>query len=258
MKKNKHKKETVRLVQVIWVLIAISIVTLAGMALYFTISYADSVGVDKSRVQELEKNSAVLLTKNTEYYSLFSVPSSSETGLVIVPGAFMDPMAYITRYAPLVNGGKLKLFVTRSPLNYAPLATNQINSIVTQNPSVKKWYVAGHNLGGEVTCSYAAENQSRVSGLILLGSSCRNNISEKNIRVLDISGSNDGISTPGEVLTSAKDLPSDSKFVEIMGANHGSFGDFNRTLSGDGQVSTDLVVISTQLMMAIERFVSGN
>jgi hypothetical protein len=57
-------------------------------------------------------------------------------------------------------------------------------------------------------------------------------LSTFDIEVVSIYGSNDGLATPAEVLASARLLPADTVFSEIVGGNHAQFGDYGEQ-SGD-------------------------
>ena len=49
-------------------------------------------------------------------------------------------------------------------------------------------------------------------------------LSDKDLKVISISGTNDGLATPAKIEASKADLPPDTDFVAIEGGNHTQFG----------------------------------
>jgi hypothetical protein len=74
-----------------------------------------------------------------------------------------------------------------------------------------------------------------MDGLVLWASYPAENDSLKNtaIRVLSISASQDGLSTPAKIDASRDLLPDDAQFVTIPGGNHAGFGAYG-VQEGDG------------------------
>lgn len=63
-----------------------------------------------------------------------------------------------------------------------------------------------------------------------------NTLKGKNIKVLSIYGSKDGLSTTREIESSRNLLPTDAIFVQIEGGNHSQFGSYGFQPS-DGQAT---------------------
>ena len=74
--------------------------------------------------------------------------------------------------------------------------------------------------------------------------------------VLSVSGSDDGLSTPAKIDASRADLPADTRFVEIEGANHASFGDYGPQ-PGDGTASIDDERMRARLTTALDDFLAA-
>ena len=90
-------------------------------------------------------------------------------------------------------------------------------------------------------------------GLVLFGSYCANDVSESGLKVLSISGSDDGLSTPQKIESAAHLLPSDAVFVEIKGANHASFGDYG-VQPGDGTAAISSEQMQAELTRVLVAF----
>jgi hypothetical protein len=65
-----------------------------------------------------------------------------------------------------------------------------------------------------------------VSGLVLFGSYCANDLSGSGLTVLSIAGGRDGLSTPEKIADARPALPADATLVEIPGLNHAGFGEY--------------------------------
>ncbi|KQQ04059.1 MULTISPECIES: alpha/beta hydrolase [unclassified Rathayibacter] len=154
-------------------------------------------------------------------------------GLVFVPGAKVDAQSYEATLAPLVDEGA-SVVITRPILNLAFFDLRSLESFTDQAEGVDRWLVGGHSLGGVKACQWAEDPE--VAGLVLLGSYCANDLSESDVAVLSLSGSEDGLSTLEKVDAARDQLPASADLVEIDGANHADFGWYGPQ-PGDGTAS---------------------
>ena len=159
------------------------------------------------------------------------------TGFIFYPGARVDFRAYAPLVREIAKGG-YPSFLVSMPLNLAMFDIHAADRIRAANPGIKRWVIAGHSLGGAMAAQYLADsfspagNTSRVtasslSGLILLGAYSTSDLSAyDSLRVLSVSGSQDGLSTPAKIRANAKNLPGAARFLEIAGGNHAHFGNY--------------------------------
>ncbi len=185
---------------------------------------------------------------------LLSPADSGETsigaGLVFYPGARVDPRAYVTLLAPVVEAGH-PVVVVKPPLGFALLdidaATGAIEAFEAWSDAdaePDRWAVGGHSLGGVAASDYALQAASAaegepgpyVVGLVLWASYPASSLAETDLRVLSVSGTSDALTTPAEIEESKDLLPSDTDFVVIEGANHAQFGDYGDQ-GGDGEAT---------------------
>ena len=99
----------------------------------------------------------------------------------------------------------------------------------------------GHSLGGVCAASFASSHPEVVDGLILLASYPNSKLPD-GIRLLSVTGSNDGCLNKDAYADAKKNCPPDTEFFEIEGANHAQFGDYGKqkgdndaTVSGEVQ-----------------------
>ena len=141
------------------------------------------------------------------------MPQSAEptTGLVYSPGARVDVRATAAVLRPLAEAGYL-VVALKEPLGIALTSPGQSGTAIGAFPGVDHWAVGGHSLGGVVASSFAAKNDV-VDGLLLHASYPLGDMSDADLLVTSVSGSEDGLTTPADVEASRADLPAGSTFV---------------------------------------------
>ncbi len=156
-----------------------------------------------------------------------------EKGVIIYPGGHVDPRAYAPLAKEIARAGYL-VILPPMPLNLAFTNMNIADEIMTANPSVEKWYVGGHSLGGAMAAEYVAANAGKVEGLFLWASYSAESTDLSiipDLKVLSIYGTEDG--HVEELRYSRERLPENVVWVEMDGANHAQFGWYG-IQSGDG------------------------
>lgn len=185
---------------------------------------------DRAAAQAVFDNPAVTVTDTDVSVVITPAEGRSIAGLVFIPGARVDPYAYLATLAPTVEATGMTVVITKPVLNLALFDQRPLDTFTATAPDVAAWFVGGHSLGGVRACMHTADND--VSGLMLFGSYCASPVDD-DLPVLSISGSEDGLSTPAKIDESADLLPADTTFVRIEGANHASFGAYGAQ-PGDG------------------------
>lgn len=243
-----------------WVRILIVIgIFVAGVALlfigYFLWNATHSLPSNTQQLHAAQTNPAIQVSSNGSYYAIEPTATQASSAVIIYPGAFAEPSAYIARYAELAQKG-IAVFIIRSPLNFALLDVNRADRIMRENPHITHWYVAGHSLGGVAACDYAKSHQQKLSGLILLASYCNGDATQLGIPVLSISASKDGLATPQKIVDSKNSLPANTQFVVIEGGNHTLFGSFAKTQPGDNSAEITEEQAQQQIITAISGFIT--
>ncbi|ANJ26447.1 alpha/beta hydrolase [Agromyces aureus] len=181
------------------------------------------------------------------------VDETSDRGLVFIPGAKVDPYAYMAKLVDAAAETGTTVVITKPTLNLAFFDQRPLSTFTAHAPDVDEWYVGGHSLGGVRACMMAAEPDADVAGLVFFGSYCSNDVSGSDLAVLSISGSEDGLSTPDKIDAAAHLLPDDATFVEIDGANHASFGNYG-VQPGDGVATIPDDEVREQITDALVAF----
>ncbi len=162
------------------------------------------------------------------------VPDEAKTGLIFYPGGKVEYKAYIPLMEECAKEGILCALV-EMPCNLAVLDVNAAQGIPEQYPQVDRWYMAGHSLGGSMAASYIAE-QEDMAGLILLGAYSTANLSESELEVLSVYGSEDGVMNREKYEQYRSNLPKDYTELVLEGGNHAYFGMYGEQ-EGDGAAS---------------------
>lgn len=186
--------------------VLIIILILAGGFSWYVNDYyhaePDAIKVLNEENIEINKNTIVL-------------KGSSDIGIIFYPGAKVEAESYLPLLSKLRNRG-FNTILVKMPFNMAIFNANAADKIINENTDIKHWYIAGHSMGGAMASSYAAKNQDKVEGLILLGSYIYGDYPED--KALTIYGS---------LNQSVEDKINYTKnIIEIEGGNHAQFGNY--------------------------------
>jgi dienelactone hydrolase len=213
-----------------WTGTILVLVVIAGLAWAHTV-----MAGDRTAALDVWTNDAVSITDSGHSVILNPTSGPSDQGLVFVPGAKVDPYAYLYKLSGIAEQGTT-VVITKPTLNLALADLRPLDTFTADVPDVDTWFVGGHSLGGVKACEYATG--AEVSGLVLFGSYCASDIADTDIPVLSFVGENDGLSTPDRIADASANLPDGSLVVDIPGANHADFGDYGPQ-PGDGTSSAD-------------------
>lgn len=210
------------------------------IASFFTSSYEPSSGA----LASLEASSSVDVTDDD---LIVFTPQNIEanTGLIIYPGAKVEPEAYAPLAKEIAEAG-YQVIITPMPLNFAIFDSNAADEVISKFPNIKHWAIAGHSLGGVMAAKYASENPI-IEGVILYASYPQGDeLKNSNIQVTSIYGSNDGVADLEKISASKDLLPSNATFIEIEGGNHAQFGSYGEQ-KGDNaaEISIDKQISET-------------
>ncbi len=217
-----------------FILLGLIIIALIFIISFFTTSYGPST----QAMANLEDSTLVDVTVDN-FISFAPENTTATTGLIIYPGAKVEPEAY----APLANKiaqAGYEVIITPMPLNFAIFDSNAADEVISKFPNIKNWVISGHSLGGVMAAKYASEN-SNIKGVIFYASYPQGDeLKDSNIEVTSIYGSLDGVANLEKIVGSKDLLPTSTTFVEITGGNHAQFGSYGEQ-SGDNpaEISVD-------------------
>ncbi|MCP2030478.1 dienelactone hydrolase [Okibacterium sp. HSC-33S16] len=211
---------------VLWALAFVVLAVLAALMWAHTV-----MAGDREAALTVWRTDALSITDTGHSVILAPTSGSSDHGLVFVPGARVDPYAYLFKLSGIAEAGTT-VVITKPTLNLALADLRPLETFTDDVPDVDSWVVGGHSLGGVKACQYATDD--RVDGLLLFGSYCASDLSGSGLPALSFVGENDGLSTPEKIADAGGNLPETATVREIPGANHANFGNYGAQ-AGDGE-----------------------
>ena len=212
------------------ILFGILLAVLIACVLYL----CDGYRADRDAIVAFSAGSAVtkrVLSDNT----LVFVPHGEQTptaALVFYAGGKVDHAAYEPLMRSCAERGILCI-VPKMPLQLAVLDMDAAERYQERFPEIDRWYIGGHSLGGAMAASFCAETDAAFEGLILLGAYSSADLSQREIRVLSIYGSEDGVMNREKYEKYRSHLPTDTEETVLAGGCHAYFGTYGEQ-KGDG------------------------
>jgi len=200
-----------------WVVLALALILIAVLIMnksYQAMNEANEALKSSDQVTVLEDKHIHFIPQDT-----------SEIGLIFYPGGRVEHEAYAPLMRQLAENG-YNSFIVSMPFDLAILASNQAEEIIDEYDHIKDWYIIGHSLGGVAAAQYAHENPGKLTGLVLLSAypQKKHNLSEQGLKVLSITGSEDGLVKQDTFIKSQKQLPRDAVLMLLDGGNHDQMG----------------------------------
>ena len=174
-------------------------------------------------------------------------PDGATTGLIFYPGGKVEHTAYIPLMQACAENGILCVIV-EMPFNLAVFDVNAADGIQKEYPQIENWYIGGHSLGGSMAASYLEKHTDEYEGLILLGSYSTADLSDAELEVLSIYGSEDQVLNREKYNDNISNLPKDFKEIVIEGGCHAYFGMYGAQ-DGDG---TPSITNEEQIQQTVE------
>lgn len=162
-------------------------------------------------------------------------PENPVAGFIFYPGGKVAHRSYIPLMQELKERGVLCIIV-KMPFNLAVLDVNAADGIIAQYPDIENWYIGGHSLGGSMAASYLDTHSDEFEGLVLLGAYSTENLSEADLRVLSVFGSEDKVMNRENYDEYKSNLPENFTEIVISGGCHAYFGMYGAQ-EGDGTPS---------------------
>jgi len=206
-----------------WMVLLVPILALGGFALW-----AESGGSPMPQAQAAQETSAEtdgVIVATGDWITFRPTTEEPTSGLILYPGGRVDPHAYAPLARDIAAQGQLVVIVPM-PLNLAFFAPNRADEVIQSFSAVRDWAVGGHSLGGAMAARFAYRHPSAVDGLVLWAAypAESDDLSERDLSVVSIFGTRDGLATPEKIEASRPLLPPDTRWVAIEGGNHAQFG----------------------------------
>lgn len=240
--KNNNKKNLKRIL-----LILIGIIIICTVIVFVYIN--DYYKADKENINaylELSEVTKIKVEKDIIVYG----EKTDKIGYIFYPGGKVEYTSYEPLLKNIASHGITTILI-KMPANLAILNTNAANGIQEQFPNIKSWYIGGHSLGGSAAAMHISKNIEKYEGMILLGSYSTKDLSNTNLRVLSLVGSEDKIVDMEKYNNNYNLLPKETQNIVIEGANHAYYGMYGKQ-DGDGEA---LITNEEQINIATNKIV---
>jgi len=226
--------------------------------------------------EEVDWINGVQVDERSNYISLKPTTGTRfKTGLLFYPGGLVDPHAYIPSLQGLAVEG-YTIVILKVSANLAITNRNKAASYKVHFPEVEQWVLAGHSLGGVVSCMDIYDNPSEYVGAILMASynDGSADLSDWDGAVLSLFGSEDRLATVESIRANEDLLPrginierlvdmptsptgGQTIYHQIDGGNHAQFGSYGAQ-SEDGTASITRAAQQTAIVNYIRSFFNAN
>ena len=218
--KSKSKKKT------LIATMSLLIIFIIGFFIWLSNGYA----LENNYMEYMNSNSSVNVTNKGEYTYFTPKNVDATKGFIFYPGERIDSSSY-AKLCNMIASHGYKVVSVDMPFNYAAFGKNKAEEIISENPDISKWVIGGDSLGGTVASNYVVDNRN-IDGMVFISSYPEKDMRDLGVKVLSIWGSKDDIIDYKKLINSKDQLPLDSKYVEIEGANHSQFANYG-TYKGD-------------------------
>ncbi len=213
----------------ILIAILILIVLLGGALLLFLNQEAPANSIN---FEAMESDALVRVSENKDVIIFEPTTMKSHKALVYYQGANVAPESFAYAARKIAEAG-IHVFLVKMPFSLAIFDIGAAYSYPEQYPEIESWALGGFSLGGSSASFALANKESRYEALVLYASYTdeKHSLKDKALKVLSISGSNDGLATPQDIEKSKTLLPADTTYLVIPGGNHTQFA-----LYGNGKI----------------------
>lgn len=158
---------------------------------------------------------------------VFAPRGDHRTGFIFYPGSKVHPEAYAVPMRDIAAHGYL-VVIPRMPVNLAVFGWKEAGKITAEWPEIESWAIGGHSLGGVMAARYVKDHPKEFDGLVFWASYPAGSwdLSDRDLPVMSIYGTLDGLAGVDDVTASKPNLPPDTRWVELEGGNHAQFGDY--------------------------------
>jgi len=163
---------------------------------------------------------------------VFRPTDQIEAGFIFYPGGLVETEAYAPLLEKLAENNIMCVMI-EMPFYLAIFDANGARGIQAKYPEIEDWYIGGHSLGGSMACLYADRHSDEYEGLILLAAYSTKDLSDTDLDVLLVRGSEDGVLNLEKYDECINNLPEDYTELLIQGGCHAYFGDYGMQ-KGDG------------------------
>ena len=224
-----------------------TLIALAALLVFLAVAFFSYVNdyrhADETALSLLQTSSSI---RQQENLTILTPDAGNDTGrgLIFYPGGKVEETAYLP-LLELLRAQGITVALVKMPFRLAVFDSNAADKVPDAVPSVSRWYIGGHSLGGAMASSYVSGKEDRLGGLILLGAYPVNG---SPISTLCIYGSED-------LMLDKTKLAGVTNVLELAGGNHAQFGNYG-SQEGDGVATISRAEQQTKTAAAMFAFLT--
>lgn len=220
----------------------LAIAAILVLGVFAWMMYANDYYRAKETAKEaMQGNSAIEVTEKDGYY-VFSTRVTSSfrgpehgNGIIFYPGGKVEETAYAPMLLELANQG-YEVYLVKMPAKLAVFGMNAAEDIIEDASHIKEWTMMGHSLGGAMAASFSANHDEEIDRLVLLAAYSTEDLTDKEIDVFSIYGTEDKVLNMEKYKEYRSNLPENTVEEVIEGANHANYAYYGAQ-EGDGEAS---------------------
>jgi hypothetical protein len=239
---------------IFWAAASIGAILVISIIAFIVWAGSGKMDADPAAIAALEADPAISVVHEDGAWVMTPTTGADGTGLVFLPGAKVDAIAYAPTFRDLAASGTT-VVIPDLPLRFAILEARRMEDFTAYAPDVARWAIGGHSLGGVRACQEVSG--TRDIALVLLASYCATDLSDSGADVLSISGTNDGLSTPADIDAASGLLPATARTLMIDGANHAAFGWYGAQ-PGDGAATVSREQVAREVSARSRELLTGD
>ena len=156
-----------------------------------------------------------------------------KTGIIFYSDLRVEGECYLPLMIALSEKG-YDCFLPTAFGNQPYLNLEGAESAIRDFPHIPKWILVGHSHSCPTAAVYAKNHPDKLDGLVFLGGYSDSNISNLDLPLLSLTGTNDSVTDMNRLDTSKANTPADSVYQTIQGGNNSGFANAG-LLPGDSQ-----------------------
>ena len=237
---------------VLLILLAIVLVVVAG----FTVWAYTPLGPMPEAIAALQSDAQVQV-ETSPWLTFTPAGTQPTTGFIFYPGGRVDRAVTPPAARALAEQGYL-VTIAPMPFNLAVFKPAAADAVIAAHPEITNWAIGGHSLGGAMAANYVYTHPDAVQGLALWAAypAGNNSLADRQLPVVSIYGTNDGLRQPGSRRTPPRPccLPTPATCL-IEGGNHAQMGWYGPQ-PGDGTATISREDQQQQVVAATEELLS--
>jgi pimeloyl-ACP methyl ester carboxylesterase len=195
-------------------------------------------GIPSAEADAYLEGDSYAVRSETDGSYWFEPDKPNGAGIVIMHGALILPKSYAKSAAFFARNG-YTVHLPHGPLRMSILATGDVAEALQKSP-IETWFFVGHSMGGMASLETISSRAIDARGVALWATSMPADYTEVSSPILFIWGDNDGLLPAERFAQARKNLPSETRYVTLEGANHKNFAQYSHQFfDNEAQIDWD-------------------